>query len=58
MQNDLVGGILDLHPDLGLPLRGELLHVDQQAEVVVDWDYIVRQPVVVSLDPICLTCRD
>ena len=41
MQSDLVGGFQDLHPDLDLPLRGELLHVDHQAEVVVDWHHIV-----------------
>ena len=55
MQSDPVGGILHLEPDLGPPLRAELLHVDQQADVVVDRDHVVGQPVVVSLDQVCLT---
>ena len=49
----MVGGILDIQPDLDLPLCGVVLHVDQKAEVVDDWHHILLPAEVDLLDQVC-----
>ena len=52
MEGDLLGGLDHVQQDGHLALCGEVLHVDLQAEVVVDRQDFSREPEVIGMDDI------